>query len=249
MNKRRLSQASLLRLPICFFPGREKAKWFRLRICFFPTREKAKWFRLPICFFPGREKAKRPDFQFAFSRPGKKQNGSDFQFAFFQAGKKQSGSDFQFAFSRPGKKQNVSDLQFGIRPGNKQHLWDWSPRPSAYERDALSFRPQLSEKHAYRLYKRKLDVQFAFPAQTSNLLFPGSYDRVVCALTAVEPCYDCICSWSVQRVLPARRVGWGGGWPCRLSRPQCEPFAILAQFPTTKNFPRVGKKQLEMEMY
>ena len=37
-----------------------------------------------------------------------------------------------------------------------------------------------------RLYKRKLDVQFAFPAQTSNLLFPGSYDRVVCALTAVE---------------------------------------------------------------
>ena len=93
MNKRRLSQASLLRLPICFFPGREKAKWFRLRICFFrgqerakwfrlricffPTREKAKWFRLPICFFPGREKAKRPDFQFAFSRPGQKQNGSD----------------------------------------------------------------------------------------------------------------------------------------------------------------------------
>ena len=78
MNKRRLSQASLLRLPICFFPGREKAKWFRLRICFFWGREKAKWFRLPICFFPGREKAKRPDFHFAFSRPGKKQNGSDF---------------------------------------------------------------------------------------------------------------------------------------------------------------------------
>ena len=112
MNKRRLSQASLLRLPICLFPGREKAKWFRLRICFFRGREKAKWFRLriclwfrlPICFFPGREKAKRPDFQFAFSRPGKKQNGSDFQFAFFQAGKKQNGSDFYFAFF-PGREK------------------------------------------------------------------------------------------------------------------------------------------------
>ena len=47
-------------------------------------------------------------------------------------------------------------------------------------------------------------------------------------------------------MLPARRVEWGGVWPRRLSRPQCEPFAILAQFPTTKNFPRVGKKQLDM---
>ena len=84
MNKRRLSQASLLTLPICFFP-----EWYRLSICFFPGWEKAKWsrlptkpfsfwcvfgwarpsmnkrrlsqaslLRLPICLFPGREKAK-----------------------------------------------------------------------------------------------------------------------------------------------------------------------------------------------
>ena len=42
-----LSQASLLRLPICFFRAREKAKWSRLSICFFPGWEKAKWSRLP----------------------------------------------------------------------------------------------------------------------------------------------------------------------------------------------------------
>ena len=138
MNKRRLSQASLLRLPICFFPGREKAKWFRLRICFFRGREKAKWFRLriclwfrlPICFFPSREKAKW------FRLP----------FCFFPMVQTSNGSDFQF-----GKKQNVnvSDLQFGIRPGNKQRLWDSIPRASAYEPGALSIRPLLSEKHAF----------------------------------------------------------------------------------------------------
>ena len=171
MNKRRLSQASLLRLPICFFPGREKAKWFRLRICFFrgqektkwfrlricffPTREKAKWFRLPFCFFPGREKAKWPDFHFAFSRPGKKQNGSDFQFAFFQAGKKQNGSDCLETRSA-----------CGIRTHN---LLLMSPPP--YPLGYSSLKVMLFS----RLYKRKLDVQFAFPAQTSNLLFPWPF--------------------------------------------------------------------------
>ena len=201
MNKRRLSQASLLRLPICFFPGREpgKNKMVQTSNLLFPNPGKSKMVQTSNLLFPGsdfqfaffqaRKKQNGSDFLFAFSRAGKKQNGSDFQFVFSRPGKKQNGSDFQFAFSRPGKKQkNVSDLQFGIRPGNKQRLWGSSPRPSASEPCTLSFRPQLSEKHAFsRLYQKKLDVQFAFPAQTSNLLFPGSSDRVVCALTAVEP--------------------------------------------------------------
>ena len=59
MNKRRLSQASLLRLPICNFPAREKAKWSRLSICFFPGWEKAKWsssnraMLILVCFWLG----------------------------------------------------------------------------------------------------------------------------------------------------------------------------------------------------
>ena len=86
MNKRRLSQASLLRLPICFFQGREKAKWFRLPICFFPGLEKAKRLRLPICFFPAREKAKL--FQISnllFPNPGKSNRKSEEQL-FLQRG-------------------------------------------------------------------------------------------------------------------------------------------------------------------
>ena len=72
MNKRRLSQASLLRLPICFFQGREKAKWFRLPICFFPGLEKAKA-QTSNLLGPGKSKIVS-DFQFAFSQPGKKQS-------------------------------------------------------------------------------------------------------------------------------------------------------------------------------
>ena len=193
MNKRRLSQASLLRLPICFFPGREKAKWFRLRICFFRGQEKAKWFRLRICFFPTREKAKwfRLPICF-FSRAGKKQNGqtSNLLFparekakwfrlpiCFFPSREKQNGSDFQFAFSRPGKKQNGSDcLETSSACGT---------------RATLSIRLQRSESHAFfpgftkenwmssLLFRLKLPICF-FPgrpgkkqkAQTSNLLFP-----------------------------------------------------------------------------
>ena len=192
MNKRRLSQASLLRLPICFFPGREKAKWFRLRICFFRGREIAKWFRLRICFFPTREKAKWfrlpicffPDGQTSnllFPGPGKSKmvQTSNFQFAFSRPGKKQNGSDFHFAFSRMYQTCSLE---------SKQRLWDSSPQPSAYE-----FGP-------YPLGHSSLKNLF-FPGFTkenwmSNLLFrlklpicffPGSYDHVVCALTAVGP--------------------------------------------------------------
>ena len=68
---------------------KQKPQTSNLPICFFPGREKAKWFRHLICFFPGLEKAKGSDFQFAFSRAGKKQNGSDIQFAFSRAWKKQ----------------------------------------------------------------------------------------------------------------------------------------------------------------
>ena len=50
INKTLLRPVYKFRLPICFFPSREKAKWFRLPNCFFPGREKTKWFRLPICF-------------------------------------------------------------------------------------------------------------------------------------------------------------------------------------------------------
>ena len=100
MNKRRLSQASLLRLPSCFFTGREKAKWFGL----------------PICFFPGLENAKGSDFQFAFSRAGKKQNGSDFQFAFSQPGKSNRKSEEQLFLQR-GQVTNMTcaDLSQDLR--------------------------------------------------------------------------------------------------------------------------------------
>ena len=123
---------------------------------------------------------------------------SDFQFVFFQAGKKQNGSDFPFAFSRlpicffparekakciilavwnPAWKQ-AAPSACGIRARNLlfMNLAPYPLGPSSLKNMLFS-----------RLYERKLDVQFAFPAQTSNLLFPGSYDRVVCALTAVEP--------------------------------------------------------------
>ena len=140
-------------------------------VCFWLVSQ-ASLLRLPICFSRAGKKQNGSDFEFAFCRAGKKQNGSDFQFAFSRAGKKQNGSDFEFAFSQPGKKQNGSDFH-----GNKQRLRGSSPRPSAYESSALSIRPhrpQLSEIIAFfRLCKSKLDVQFAFPAQTSNLLFPG----------------------------------------------------------------------------
>ena len=110
-----------VRLPICFFPGREKAKlkkqsgqdfqpshfdcpalheqetaqsgqFAQTSNCFFQGREKAKWFRLPTCFFPGLEKAKGSDFQFAFSRPGKKQNCFRFPICFFPTREKAIGS-------------------------------------------------------------------------------------------------------------------------------------------------------------
>ena len=161
MNKRRLSQASLLRLPICFFPGREKAKWFRLRICFFRGREKAKWFRLriclwfrlPICFFPSREKAKW------FRLP----------FCFFPMVQTSNGSDFQF-----GKKQNVnvSDLQFGIRPGNKQRLWDSSLAPYPLGHSSLKnmFFPGFTKENwmSNLLFRLKLPICF-FPGVTTVL--------------------------------------------------------------------------------
>ena len=172
------------------FPGPGNSKMVQTSNLLFPNPGKSKMVQTSNLLFPG-----RPDFQFAFSRPGKKQNGSDFQFAFFQAGKKQNGSDFHFAFSRPGKKQNGSDFHFAFSRmyqtcslESKQRLWDSSPQPSAYEFGPYPLgHSSLKNMLFSRLYKRKLDVQFAFPAQTSNLLFPGSYDRVVCALTAVEP--------------------------------------------------------------
>ena len=163
MNKRRLSQASLLRLPIY-----------------------------------------GSDFEFAFSQTGKKQNGSDFR-------EKAKRPDFQFAFSRAGKKQNgpgkskmvqTSNLLF---PGpGKSKMYQTCSLESGLETSSacgiraydllltsLALYPlghsSLTNMLFSRLYKRKLDAQFAFPAQTFNLLFPGSYDRVVCALTAAEP--------------------------------------------------------------
>ena len=51
MNKRRLSQASLLRLPICFFRAREKAKWSRLSICLVKTSNQAIF--ILVCFWLG----------------------------------------------------------------------------------------------------------------------------------------------------------------------------------------------------
>ena len=135
-----------LRLPICFFPGREKAKakfgskkipkfafsragkkWFKQKAqtsnLLFPGLGKSKMVQTSNLLFPGPGKSKqlrlpfyRSDFQFAFSRAGKKQTCSDFQFAFSRPGKKQNGSDFQFAFSRPGKKQNGSDFHL-LSPG------------------------------------------------------------------------------------------------------------------------------------
>ena len=74
MNKRRLSQASLLRLPICFFQGREKAKWFRLPICFFPAREKAKLFQISNLLFPNPGKSNRKSEEQLFLQRGQVTN-------------------------------------------------------------------------------------------------------------------------------------------------------------------------------
>ena len=138
-------KAKRFRLPICFFPAREKAKWFRLPICFFPSWEKAKWFRLPFCFFPAREKAKWFRLHnLLFSKPGKKQNGSDFQFAFSRAGKEQNGSEFQFAFSPGREKANMAQtcsLEPGLETSRACGI-------RALSR-ALSIRRQLSEKFAF----------------------------------------------------------------------------------------------------
>ena len=141
LHEQETAQASLLRLPICFFRG------------FFPGREKAKWFRL-----------NGPDFQFGkqfasqisncFLQPGNNQRrrGSSPQssaykssalsirprlsekiaFSGFAMANWMSrplihfafpGSDFQFAFSRAGKKQNGSDFQFAFsRAGKKSKM-------------------------------------------------------------------------------------------------------------------------------
>ena len=126
-----------LKLPICFFPGREKAKWLRLPICFFPGREKAKGsefqfafpgagkskrLRLPICFFPGREKAKWFRLPICFFPGREKAKWSRLPICFFPGREKAKGSDFQFAFSRAGKKQNGPDFQFAFfQAGKKQN--------------------------------------------------------------------------------------------------------------------------------
>ena len=170
MNKRRLSQASLLRLPFSR-AGKKHGSDFE------------------FAFSRAGKKQNGSDFQFAFSRAGKKQNGSDFEFAFSQPGKKQNGSDFQFAFWKQAAPARL-ELPFAFfQPGTKwlQEKAKWLlillfPGPG--KRKSLApypdflllrpHRPQLSEKLLFlRLSKSKLDVQFAFPAQTSNLLFPG----------------------------------------------------------------------------
>ena len=106
MNKRRLSQASLLRLPICFFPGLEKAKWFRLPIC----REK-EMVQTSNLLFPNPGKSKMGQTSnLLFPGAGNKQNWKTRKsepFAFFQAGEKANW--FRrlslLLFPRPGKKQ------------------------------------------------------------------------------------------------------------------------------------------------
>ena len=158
------------RIPICLFPGREKAKGSDFQFAFsrpgkskmvqtsnlpFPGQEKAKWPRLPICFFPGWEKAKGSDFQFAFSRAGKKQNGSDFQFAFSGPGKSKVVKTSNLLSPNPGKSKMVQTFQGG----------GISCR--------LSFFSRAGKK------QNGSDFQFAFSWAgkklngSSNLLFPG----------------------------------------------------------------------------
>ena len=99
MNKRRLSQASLLsQTSNLLFPGTSNQA-----ILIGSVR--------PVC----------SDFQFAFSRAGKKQNGSDFQLVFSQAWKKQKAQTSNLLFPGPGKSKIVSDFQFAFsQPGKKQ---------------------------------------------------------------------------------------------------------------------------------
>ena len=150
LHEQETAQASLLRLPICFFRG------------FFPGREKAKWFRL-----------NGPDFQFGkqfasqisncFLQPGNNQRrrGSSPQssaykssalsirprlsekiaFSGFAVANWMSrplihfafpGSDFQFAFSGPEKKQNGSDFQFAFSRAGEKKKAKWLRLPICF---------------------------------------------------------------------------------------------------------------------
>ena len=222
-------------------------------VCFWLVSQ-ASLLRLPICFSRAGKKQNGSDFEFAFCRAGKKQNGSDFQFAFSRAGKKQNGSDFEFAFSQPGKKQNGSDFH-----GNKQRLRGSSPRPSAYGSSALSIRPHTTAIAFFRLCKSKLDVQFAFPAQTSNLLFPGPGKSKIGSLSHfafTQP--RAKASWMSNLLFrlgqfcffqAREKANWMSGPFCFLpAREKANWMSEILLFPNWKSepfaFSRPGKKQI-----
>ena len=100
MNKRRLSQASLLRLPICFFPGREKAKWFGLPICFSQAWKKQKA-QTSNLLFPGPGKSNRKSEEQLFLQRGQVTNmtcadlSQDLREPFATAVRAQSKSAFE----------------------------------------------------------------------------------------------------------------------------------------------------------
>ena len=169
MNKRRLSQASLLRLPIMvqtsnllfpgpgkskmvqtsnlLFPNPGKSKMVQTSNLLFPGPGKSKTARLPICFFPAREKTKW------FRLP----------ICFFPAREKAKWFRLPFCFF-PGKSKmyQTCSLESGLETssacGTRAHkllLISLAPYPLGHS--------SLKNVRFSRLYKRKLDVQFAFP--------------------------------------------------------------------------------------
>ena len=193
MNKRLLRPACS-DFQICFFPGRAKAKWFRLPICFFPGQEKAKWFRLPICFIPGQGKSKMaqtsnlqnffPGLPICFFSGREKANWFRLPICFFPwsrlpicffPGREKAKciglpiwkatclTDFQLL--SPAWKQTISAGE-----AQAHNLLLMNPAPYALGHSSL--------EKCFRLTKGETGCpgcspNLLFPAQASNLLFPG----------------------------------------------------------------------------
>ena len=152
----------------------------------FPGPGKSKMVQTSKLLFPGPGKSKMVQSKMVqtsnllFPSPGKSKMVQTSILLFPRPGKTKMVQTSNLLFPGPGKRKMKFLPIWKAICGARLPSPAWKQaapvrRPSAYEPGALSIRPQLSEKIAFflSLSKRKLDVQFAFPAQTSNLLFPG----------------------------------------------------------------------------
>ena len=184
------------------FQGSGKSNWkcIRLPICFFPGRQKAKWFRLPICFSQPGKKQNGSDFQFAFSRAGKKQNGQTSNLLFPGPGKRKMVQTSNLLFSKPGKSKMVQTSILLFPGPGKSKMVQTSTLPPGREKAnmyqtcslepgletsracgiralsrALSIRRQLSEKHAFfQALQKKIGCPICFSGSNFQFAFlPG----------------------------------------------------------------------------